>query len=273
VRNTTFSQLHFMTPPGKPTAPKAPRDEKLPWEKLYEACLARIVPPKSEWDADEKWEISEIKRIYGEKLRTPPEGITLELLASTAVALLPVEGVNAKNVVGHAFDLLFECGELLEGQARAQRQLEALKTRQKDRRELDAKSLRIKLSAAAHRVTGYKNATDALHNFKMFIEVFYGEVLADKTLQLLELRNPPLKYPSFDAEGNVKVEEGNYKTWVKDTYERYLERGLREDEVAYLAKKYKELKENGFLEKSTPRPLSRTKKKKQKQKASVLKHS
>jgi hypothetical protein len=255
VHNANPPPFHFMTPPNKRNAPKAPKDEKLPWEKLYQACLHRAAyPQENEWDEQAQLEIKILEERFGEVLRTPPEPITLELLASTAVALLPVEGLDETNVVRRAYELLVLCGSELAIRKWAQEELAAINRRQKERRELGKINLKSKLTEAAQAITGRVSAEDAKHYFRAFLEVFYGEVAFEETRGQMLSRPPLMSFPT---------EEGKNKDWARDTYERYLERGLREDEVAYLKGKYKELTEGGFFdEKSTSRPLSRTKAKK-----------
>jgi hypothetical protein len=257
-----------MKPPSKRNAPKAPKDKKLPWEKLYGECAERSVfPPENEWDEDEALENGFLEYLYGERLRTPPEPISLELLASTAAALCPRSGVNTqteeevkelnKLAAAQAYGLLFECGELLKKGEFARKQLAELRRQQMQRRELDKKSLKIKLSDAVHTITGY-TGSHAPNYFRMFLEVFYGEVAAEEMLGTLMLCRPPLLSSS--------IEEGNYKQWATDTCERYQVHGLREDEVVYLTGKFTELAEKGYLGKSTQKRFSPTKAKETKTK-------
>ena len=250
-----------MTLPSKRNAPKAPKDEKLPWEKLYQACLERAAyPQENEWDEQAQLEIKILEERFGEVLRTPPEPITLELLASTAIALLPVEGVDETNVVHRAYELLVLCGTQLAIRKLAQEELAAINRRQRERRKLGKVNPKSKLTQAVKAITGRESASDAKHYFRAFLEVFYGEVAFEEMRGQILSRPPLMSFP---------IEEGKNKDWARDTYERYRVHGLREDEVVFLNKKYKELTEGGFFdEKSTQPPLSRTIAKKKKQEAS-----
>jgi hypothetical protein len=144
---------------------------------------------------------------------------------------------------------------------RAQEELAAINRRQRERRKLGKVNPKSKLTQAVKTITGRESASDAKHYFRAFLEVFYGEVAFEETRGLQMLSSPPLM--------SFPIEEGKNKDWARDTYERYRVRGLREDEVVFLNKKYKELTEGGFFdEKSTQPPLSRTIAKKKKQEAS-----
>jgi hypothetical protein len=203
--------------------------------------------------------------------------ISLELLASTAAALRPLFGANGttdkevtkenKRVVAHAYDLLRECGSLLSRVKNVAARLATLKERQRERRKLDEESLKIKLSDAVLTITGY-TGNHAPRYFRMFLEVFYGEVLAAQESPLLvaELSRPP--FPTyFEENGEWKQrKEGNYKQWATWTYERYQVHGLRKDEVTYLTGKFTELAEKGYLGKSTQGRFSPTKAKEPKTK-------
>jgi hypothetical protein len=209
----------------------------------------------------------------------PPMPISLELLASTAAALRPLFGANGttdkevtkknKRVVAHAYDLLRECGSLLSRAEYAAARHAHLKERQRERRKLDEESSKIKLSDAVHTITGGYTGNHAPRYFRMFLEVFYGEVLAEEEspLPVAELSRPPFPPTYFEENGEWKQrKEGNYKQWATWTYERYQVHGLRKDEVTYLTGKFTELAKKGYLGKSTQGRCSPTKAKEPKTK-------
>jgi len=268
-----------MTPPSKRNAPKAPKGEKLPWEKLYEECTEqRVNYEPDKWEDEERMERENLEHHLSDAPPPPPMPISLELLASTAAALRPLFGANGttkeevtkknKRVVAHAYDLLSECGSLLSRAEYAAARHAHLKERQRERRKLDEESLKIKLSDAVHTITGGYTGNHAPRYFRMFLEVFYGEVLAEEEspLPVAELSRPP--FPTyFDENGEWKQrKEGNYKQWATWTYERYQVHGLRKDEVTYLTGKFTELAEKGYLGKSTQGRFSPTKAKEPKTK-------
>jgi len=261
-----------------PNTPRPDKDEKLPWGKLYNEFFERAANYEpDEWENEERMERENLERDLRNEPSPPPMPISLELLASTAAALRPLFGANGatkeevtkknKRVVAHAYDLLSECGSLLSRAEYAAARHAHLKERQRERRELDEKSLKIKLTDAVLTITGYKGPEHAKRYFRMFLEVFYGEVFAINEVECrINISWPP--FPThFDVNGEWEEhKKGNYKQWATWTYERYQAGGLRKDEVVFLTEKFTELTERGFIEKSTPRKHASTKAKKRKTK-------
>ncbi len=267
-----------MTKANSPTSPKAPEDEALPWEKLYDATIAGWEHP---WN-EQKNRIIEanlqiFERCWGEYPVLPKAPISLELLISTATALRPMFGASDRppsekdtpneQAVREAYDLLFRCGELWrKAEERAGARVAATTA-------TFGKYRKVRLSEAVKTITGYKSPVDANHYFRVLLEVLYGEALAwHERPELAALadedgelaKNHFLPIP-FD-------ERGDYKSYAA-FLQKFYETGIPEEHVPKLAERFMKLIKEGFLKKSTSRPLSRTNSKKRKQKATRAKHS
>jgi hypothetical protein len=254
--------------PDAPKPPKPPRDSELPWVRLYYYITDDWETPDDD-DLEDSYELENFDAVFAEYPVLPKAPLSLELLISTATALRPMFGVSAKTetedgveitnglVVQEAYDLLLRCGELW-GQAeyREQKRME-LEKRQLARRERGQQK-HIKFTEAVLAITGYAGPGDAKHYFKVFLEVFYGEVVA---VDDEEMREPDACMPC-----RWVAEAGNYRQWAAVTCESYKARGFWEDEVTFFTERFKKLTEGGFLEKSTSRPLSRARAKKRKTK-------
>jgi hypothetical protein len=259
------------TPTDKIPLPHQDRGEKLPWERLYLAHEGEERTQDPEWDET----LFNFKHHYRDFPNQTEPPITLELLASTAAALRPIfgaetggkpervrEGVNAL-AAKQAFELLSECADLLNRAKFKEERLARLK------KAYEAEAIRvqsvaeIKFNPGLKTITQYVNPQDSQPRFKAFLEVFYGEVLYYDDSPVPAPWMPPL----------LGMKTGEHKAWAAKVYETHQKRGFFEAEVVFYTQRFKFLEERGFLEKSTPRSLSRTKAKEKKQKAIVSKHS
>jgi hypothetical protein len=259
------------TPTDEIPLPHQDRGEKLPWERLYLALEEEERCEDPGWDEA----IRNFEHYYSDLPSQTDPPITFELLASTAAALRPIVGAKTGGKPDHerkgvnalaakqAFELLSECAGLLTRAKVKEERLARLK------KAYEAEAIRlqsaaeIKFNPGLKRITQYVSPQDSQPRFKAFLEVFYGEVFY---YDASPVPNPWM--PSL-----LGMKTGEHKVWAAKVYATHQNRGFFEEEVVFYTQRLKFLEERGFLEKSTPRSLSRTKANKKKQKAVVPKHS